>query len=569
MAEQELIRQHLLDQPPARMQSRTICPVCSPDRKKKNERSLSIKMDKGSAVYLCHHCEASGIVSLEERVLESVVPVEVIPAISEAQAEWFSSRGISEDVVEKCGVVTGNIFVRSRDAEVPCVGFRYENEDGSSATKWRDGAKNFSQTGSARALWRISDWVAGDLIICEGELDAMSCIQAGQYATSVPNGAPSVLSGLNGTSTKYSYLWDAKEQIDKAKRIILATDGDEPGRCLAEEIARRIGKARCWRVVYPDDCKDPNDVLQKHGENSLREVLRAATPWPVHGLRSVSEYREEVLSLYHRGLDQGLGVGMPELDSIFRVCPQTLTIVTGVPGSGKSAFLSWLSVQLAAQHDWPFAVLSAETPPRIHLLQMASIYMQKPHEGPNKMSDDELLTALDWLDERCVILDDADTSIDSVLERAHAAVLRMGVRMLVIDPYNFLTGSLGGASDESSISNINHLLTGLKNFSCQHSLSIMLVCHPVKMYRGNDGRTPTPTGYDVSGSASFYNVADAGITVSRDGDSSFLTMWKARFPWIGKSGRCEMEFNPGTGSFSSAIQQWGAMPDDDDAWADL
>jgi len=195
--------------------------------------------------------------------------------------------------------------------------------------------------------------------------------------------------------------------------------------------------------------------------------------------------------------------------------------------------------------------------------------MQKPHEGPNKMSDDELLTALDWLDERCVILDDADTSIDSVLERAHAAVLRMGVRMLVIDPYNFLTGSLGGASDESSISNINHLLTGLKNFSCQHSLSIMLVCHPVKMYRGNDGRTPTPTGYDVSGSASFYNVADAGITVSRDGDSSFLTMWKARFPWIGKSGRCEMEFNPGTGSFSSAIQQWGAMPDDDDAWADL
>ena len=570
MAEQELVRQQLMDEPPRRVQSRTTCPVCSPERKKSKDRSLSVKVDNGSAIYLCHHCEAKGVVSLEESKLESVAPAVVEPALSDQQYEWFAGRGISRSVVDECGVIAGDIYVRSRGSEVSCVGFSYENEDGSGATKWRDGAKNFSQTGAARALWRIGEWSRGDLVICEGELDAMSCVQVGQFATSVPNGAPASLSVSGDSTTKYSYLWDARDKLDKAKRIILATDGDEPGRFLSEEIARRIGKARCWRVTYPPDCKDPNDVLVKHGEKVLSEVLRAATPWPVHGLRSVSEYREEVLSLFHKGLDQGIRAGIPELDGLYQMCPQTLTVVTGVPASGKSAFLSWLSVQLAAKHDWPFAVLSAETPPRIHLLQMASIYTQKPYDGPGKMSDAELLSALDWLESRCVILDDADTAIDSVLERAHAAVLRMGVRMLVVDPYNFLTGSLGGANDESSVANINHLLTGLKNFSCQHSLAIALVAHPIKMYRGNDGKTPTPGGYDVSGSAAFYNVADAGVSVSRDGDRSFITVWKARFPWIGKPGRCELNFDPQTCSFSSAIANWGTFADDeDDTWANL
>mgnify|MGYP003640668968 FL=1 len=561
-----MVREYLLEHPPAKVQSRSICPICSADRTKSHDRSLSVKVDKGSAVYLCHHCEASGIVSLDlPKIVEVTAELDTIGA---PEIKWFESRGISKDVVDRCSVVSGKVFIRARDAEVSCIGFSYKNLDGSVATKWRDGNKNFSQTGAARSLWRIEDWVSGDLVICEGEMDALACEQVGVFATSVPNGAPSSLS-RDDSSQKYSYLWDARSQIDKAGRIILAMDSDEPGRLLSEEIARRIGKARCWRVVMPADCKDANDVLRKHGENELRDVLRAATPWPVYGLRSVSEYKDEVLSLYHRGLDQGLGIGLSEVDSIYKTCPQTLTLITGVPSSGKSTFLTWLSIQLAKKYDWSFAVLSAETPPRIHLLQMASIISQEPYEGPGQMSDDSLLDALNWLEDKCVILDDADTEIDSVLERAHAAVLRMGVRLLIIDPYNFLTGSLGSSGDDGSVANINKLLTALKTFSCQHGIAIWLVAHPIKMYRGNDGNIPTPTGYDISGSAAFYNVADAGLTVSRDGDSTLLTCWKARFPWIGKSGRVELAFDQKTCSFSSAINQWGVIADDDESWADI
>jgi twinkle protein len=564
-ADADLIREHLETVSVSRTQTRTICPACGPERKKKNERTLSVKLDEGAAVYLCHHCGIAGVVPLSEPEPNSEVVPKKPSGLNEAQISWLQSRGISPQTAEKCGLTSAKVFLRTRSAEVDCVGFHYLNSDGTTATKWRDGSKNFSQTGAARSLWRIEDWDSGDLVVCEGEIDSLSFEQIGIPSVSVPNGAPSTLSdGSNGG--KYAYLWDAKAKIERATRIILATDNDEPGRLLSEEIARRIGKARCWRLVYPDDCKDANDVLTTLGEAALKDVVAGATPWPVNGLRDVAEFRSEVMSIYQNGLDHGIKIGVPELDNIFRVCPQTLTICTGIPGSGKSSFLSWMTVQLASRHNWSTAILSAETPPTILLLQMAAIYKSQSYLGKSKMSEPELAQALDWLKSRYVILDDSDTSIASVLERAQAAVLRMGVRCLVIDPFNFLTGSVSGA-EEGSVTNINKILVSLKSFAVEHSVAIFLVAHPIKMYRQSDGKVPVPTGYDVSGSSSFYNVCDAGITVSRSGGESLFTMWKARFPWIGKPGSVEMNFDPNTGIFSSALGAWGDMDGDD--WADI
>ena len=573
--EEQRMREHMSGVHFNREQMRTTCPVCGPDRRKPNERSLSIKMDGDMAVYKCHHCEISGAVSIEEEIGEAtkaqpeaqvaVVHPDTVE-LSEAQLSWLSSRGIRNETALRCGVVSGSIYIRSRGKSVPCVGFPYYNPDGTKAPKWRDGAKNFSQTGAARTLWRINDFSGGDLIICEGEMDSLAFEEAGIYATSVPNGAPASLSNdLNGSSTKYSYLWDNKDKIELASRVILATDADEPGQMLCEEIARRLGKGRCYRVQYPDDCKDVNDVLMKHGAEGVRSVLENATPWPVSGIRNVSEYRSAVMDLYENGVQSGAAVGVPEVDNLFRACPQTLTVCTGIPGSGKSAFLGWMSVQLAARSGWQVAVFSAEMATQIMLLHLSAAFIEKPYAGPDKMSEEELNRALDWIATKYVFLDEAKTDIDSILERAQAAVLRNGVRILLIDPYNFLTG-LGG-NNEDGIEKINRMLTSLKSFAVEHDIACWLVAHPVKMYRGHDGNVPVPTGYDVAGSASFFNVADSGITISRMGaGKSLLTSWKARYPWCGSLGDAELSFNPDTGVFAPTIRHDFQLPEleDDD-----
>jgi hypothetical protein len=63
---------------------------------------------------------------------------------------------------------------------------------------------------------------------------------------------------------------------------------------LAEELARRLGRDRCWRVRWPIASlsnqetgaarKDANEVLMKDGSAALEALIRAAEPYPIRGL---------------------------------------------------------------------------------------------------------------------------------------------------------------------------------------------------------------------------------------------------------------------------------------------
>jgi twinkle protein len=562
--------------PYVREAGRTTCPFCGPDRKKSNERTLSVKVDGDCAVYMCHHCDEKGKVnfSMEESVAvkevavksQVVVPIEEYDVLSEAQLAYLASRGISMSTASECGLISGDIWISRRKQKAACIGFPYHNDDGSTSVKWRDGKKNFTQTGAARSLWRIDDYNEGDdLIITEGEMDALSFAEIGVFATSVPNGAPStMLKNDDSHSKKFSYLWSAKDKIAKATRVIIAGDADDgPGEILIEEIARRVGKAKCFRVNYPHDCKDANDTLVKHGPDALKKSLDEATPWPIGGLRSASEYKDEAIAIYRDGLTKGVDVNVGMISSYYRPSLGTLTICTGVPGSGKSTFLTWLSYQLAVQEGWSTAVFSAETSSQVHLLQLASLHAKQPFHGVNKMKQGQLEESIEWVNDKFVFLDESETSIDSVIERAQAAVMRNGVRILMVDPFNFLTMERPADGDNGQ-HGINKLLVRLKGFAVEHDVAVWLVAHPTKMYRDGNGNTPIPTGYDISGSAHFFNVADSGITLSRDKTKpgiSKLTSWKARFSWLGQVGSCELGFDITDGSFSQ-VREWGDAADD-------
>lgn len=106
---------------------------------------------------------------------------------------------------------------------------------------------------------------------------------------------------------KFSYLWNSRQVLDSAARIVLATDSDAPGQALAEELARRLGRERCWRVrwspptlLHPGDAgggqapspqetlpslrKDANEVLIKDGPEHLQKCIEQAQPFPIRGL---------------------------------------------------------------------------------------------------------------------------------------------------------------------------------------------------------------------------------------------------------------------------------------------
>jgi putative protein kinase ArgK-like GTPase of G3E family len=61
-----------------------------------------------------------------------------------------------------------------------------------------------------------------------------------------------------------------------------------------------------------------------------------------------------------------------------QVAPGEVTLVTGVPNSGKSEWLDALAVNLALQHGWRFAVCSMEKRPRDHAQQLLEKIARRP-----------------------------------------------------------------------------------------------------------------------------------------------------------------------------------------------
>jgi hypothetical protein len=140
------------------------------------------------------------------------------------------------------------------------------------------------------------DAIADDdpVAIVEGEIDALTIrASGGPPCVSVPDGAPAITA--SNYASKFAFLdVRALRLLRSAATILIGTDMDAPGCKLADELARRIGAARCKRVSWPDGCKDANETLTQLGAMAVLGALSGARPFPEgvadsppHGMRSV------------------------------------------------------------------------------------------------------------------------------------------------------------------------------------------------------------------------------------------------------------------------------------------
>ena len=106
-------------------------------------------------------------------------------------------------------------------------------------------------------------------------------------------------------------------------------------------------------VEFPDDCKDANDVLLRHGKAELRNMIDAATPWPIAGLYDTDHYADAVKSLYQNGAGKGLTTGFACVDELFTVKSGMLHIVTGVPSMSSSRSRPLRSCSSVAERSVP------------------------------------------------------------------------------------------------------------------------------------------------------------------------------------------------------------------------
>ena len=557
-------------------QHKIACPLCQDQRTKhRRDKPLSVNVETEKVVYHCHHCGENGIVPKTNGVKLNVVKEKPKPVklkalpkndINGASAKWLEERGICPDTAVDFGCTL------AENKYKPVIGFSFvDDKDNVVAMKYRsaNGEKMFWWEGSVNRLWgqnpkdeNLKD-IEDTIVITEGEMDCLAIKTAFKdYANievySVPNGAPAKITDNKidpSEDGRFKYVWEDRQKFENKNRIILATDKDTSGDVLADELSRRLNKARCYRVDY-QGCKDANELLVDKGAEAVRNQVLNSEPIPLHGLNSIDHYADDFQNLYEKGMPSGVSTGYPSVDKLFTLATGNLFVVTGYPGDGKSAFIDQLIVNVARQSGWKTCFCSFEKPPQLHAVQLSQVLTGKPFfQGLNpRMTQEEKDFAETWIKDHILFQDYMDgdmPTIEAILEKGASAVMRYGVRILVIDPYNFIHNDRHTGLETDMVSD---MLTKVQLFAKQHGVLVFFVAHPTKMMRKDDGTVPPPKGYDIAGSASFFSKSDVGLTVHRPDPAhspiSEIHIWKCRHSWVGKQGMTELRYDKPTATFT-------------------
>ena len=544
------------------------CPECQDSRSKnRRDKPLSIMVDGTGVKYRCHHCGTEGGWVHDNDDFDFDLPTAPKPIKLDANKnanavpaalKYLQARQIKDEVIHKYTIFGMRSF---NGKTVPSVGFPYREGGVVNAVKWRaaDGSKGFSQENVCEDFYNLDSYVDGnDILICEGEMDAcawLSCdLPENLTVLSIPNGAPAAVRDGKidpADDNKFRYIWRAERQLAAAPRVILNCDNDGPGGALQREIVRRIGSTKTW-VVNLDDHKDANEALIKEGTNYLENQLDKSRIMPIIGVYTVDDIYDSVMDLYENGQIKGASTGFTALDQFMQVPLGMLTVVTGLPASGKSDLIDQICVNLAKSHNWKTVFCSFEKPVDYHYAQIAQKIVDRPFfadGGTQRMSLEQVSYAKDMMRENFVFMNNrggGSTDIDSILMKASECVMRYGTRILVIDPYNYI--DMGKSNRETDA--ISQMLTKVQQFAKNHDSHVFFIAHPAKLSNDRRNGKVVVTGLDISGSHTWFSKADIGLTVWRhptDEEPPEAHVWKARWTWIGKNGSCPLHYDRTSG----------------------
>ena len=399
------------------------------------------------------------------------------------------------------------------------------------------------------------------MTIVEGEWDQLACVSAGvQNALSVPDGA--CVEGAAVSDAKMLFLPNCEGLLAPFSKFILATDNDGPGKWMARAIAERIGLERCYTVEWPEDCKDANEVLMKHGASALQAVIANPLPWPIKGILYMRDYLEDFLTFRDRPQPRGVSTGWTTVDPLYRVGPGELTVITGIPGHGKSEWLDAVMVNIAKSDGWKFGVMSQENTPVEHAIKISMKLTGKPYwrdvlrpgaeQTPQDLSD-----AAQFMEDHFIKIYPEKTlfTIDEFLRIAKQLVFRDGINGLVCDPWNRLEHSR--PKDQTETEYVAAFLTKMQFFAQSHHVHVWVVAHPAKAFTSgsrHEDAPPKATPYDIAGSAHWFNMTDNAITVWRWHDEepvSIIVNKIRKSPRMGKKGEVCLSYNTENGRYAN------------------
>ena len=535
-----------------------VCPLCSHDRKPKNQKAKCCSYDWERGLGTCHNCNTTLQLHTYQRKgassKEYVRPtynVENYNIPRTKVAQWFESRGISEKTLIDLQVGEGSEYMPQTGKQENTIQFNYHIGDQLINIKYRDGRKNFKlYKGAEKVFYNINSIVGYDnCIITEGEMDVLALHEAGvKNAISVPNGATISHNNLD-------YLDNCIDYFEDKTKIILALDTDEPGLALRRELVRRLGAEVCYLVDF-EECKDANEYLIKYGKEKLQSCIKKARQYPLENVTTFKDIESDVTDFVTNGFKSGYQVGLPNFDNIFSTYTGQFITVTGIPSSGKSDFVDQMTVGYNKNYGWKTAYASPENAPNYlhaHKL-MRKVWGDMPRR--EDIGSDKWKEVANHVNDNFFFIDMEKYTLESVLRKGAELVKRRGIKCLVIDPFNKVRDKNASSLDVNMYT--MEYLTKIETFAKKYDVLVFIVAHPTKMYKNSEGKIEEPTMYNIKGGGEWYDASYHGLLVHRDYElkNTKVKVLKVKFQNLGENGaEAFFTWEPRSGCFVPDVAQ--------------
>lgn len=546
---------------------RSTCPKCSAKRKRQNRSARCLWFNVKTGDFKCHHCgyhgrgnsddwiEKNGQIadiydegfggstnqSVSRKQFQSPsnahtqkinydLPKNTYKELSQPNRDWLNLRGITDEVIDREKIV--------EDSNGWIVFMYYLNGEPVSGKIREANSRKMRQIPNCRPMLYGVDSIkeTEDVIISEGEIDALSWKSIGlDFAVSVDKGTSEPGREMGG---KLKCLDECGEFLTNKKRFFIAVDNDAPGKYLEETLINRFGKDSCFIVSYPEGCKDPNEVLTKHGPDALRRCFEKAQHT---GFTDVHFFSGDVMDSILEEMqdddyeERGHECYFKEIEKCFSWVRTFLYCWTGPPNHGKSEIIKFLMILMSAKTGAKWAVFSPEHAPAKEFYKdvirtFSGLSFNKNYsnyigverfKACERFINDHFYFVYPEEDQKAE--QDTDQSPEWILSKVRELSIKKGIDGFLIDPWNQLDHQIMEREDLY----LSKTLKKFKRLAQNHDLYCNIVAHP-RDSRGRDKTPRMPTAYDLSGGAMWNNKCDVITTMFRseyhvDPKSNFVT----------------------------------------------
>ena len=441
------------------------------------------------------HSNMSEIQSLEDTLnvkkkgIDETLAQKYIEDLSEKALSYLQNeRGLSLDTIKHFNLG----YDKVRDAiSIPlykrgilqAIKYRFI-EDSEKRYDYEKGGQNWIYNEEGIDYARKS----GGVVIVEGEFDCMSVWQSG------------IKNVVSPASGKDSYgVWI--EQLDTIPKILIAYDNDTAGKSTAIKMSERLGTAKCYEVVYPDNVVDANDYFKKYNIDNFKELAKKATPFYKYEFKGIGD----IIDSLRREQEEKIILSCIPNVKFEKDC---LAVISGSTNVGKTSYILNIADELTRK-GIPTLVLPFER----GIESVGKRFLQVKF---NKTMDEFAhLETKEWED---IIKDCIETPVYFALPKRGELIPTVvkskrlfDTRVVIVDHLDYIIRNVAG-NKEAEIANT---LQALKRVAEENKIIMMIVTHIRKVENGRGMLKRDPTMEDLKGSSSLSQDPEVVLMLTR------------------------------------------------------